>query len=71
METGASNAVGSRWTLRVNPAAEAGANGLVGLRGTLSSELDFKLKPDVFDGIVPLREYLSQFLLIALTRWLG
>mgnify|MGYP002717615413 CR=1 FL=1 len=29
------------------------------------SKMGFKLKPDVFDGKVPLREFLSQFLLIA------
>lgn len=35
-------------------------------RGTFNfNELDFKLKPDIFDGSVPLRKYFAQFGLIA------
>lgn len=33
--------------------------------GDLRARMGFKLKPDTFDGKVPLREFLSQFLLIA------
>jgi len=35
------------------------------LLGTMHSGLGYKLKPDVFDGDIPLREYLSQFTFMA------
>lgn len=39
-------------------------------RDSLNRELGFELKPDIFDGTVPLREFLSQFEMIARTnRW--
>ncbi|KAM0730354.1 hypothetical protein ACS0PU_002683 [Formica fusca] len=39
-------------------------------RVNINTELGFKLKPDIFDGTVPLREFFSQFELIArANRW--
>jgi len=45
-------------------------NGL--LSGTMCSGLSYKFKPDVFDGDVPLRKFLSQFELITSANdWIG